>query len=179
MPFTLWKRGVLTGETDFGLAKLGGRRRAGVFHPTPAGMMVLPALTAMAPALFGLGHAMKRLPLSDEAIERDPDAALDAFERSPEGQKVLAAAEQIAELELRDENGKRVEFESILVTDLEELRTLGVGSKANSKGPKGGDPVRYLISVTLRKRRHLRAFRALGKRAPFRDVSGREAPPGA
>jgi hypothetical protein len=179
MPFTLWKRGILIGETDFGLAKLGGRRRAGVFHPTPAGMMVLPALTAMALALFGLGDAMKRLPLSDEAIERDPDAALDAFERSPEGQRVLAAAEQIAELELRDENGKRVEFASILVTDLEELRALGVVRKgASAKRPKGGDPVRYFISVTLSKR-HLRASGRLGQGAPFRDVAGREAPPGA
>jgi hypothetical protein len=178
MPFTLWKRGMLIGETDFGLAKLGGRRRAGVFHPTPSGMMMLPALTAMAPALFGLGDAMERLALSDEAIERDPEAALDAFESSPEGQKVLAAAEQIAELELHDENGERVEFESILITDFEEL-VEGVSKMAGAKGSNGGDPVRYLITVTLSKRRHLRAFRALGKRAPFRDVSGRESPPGA
>jgi hypothetical protein len=153
MPFTLWKRGVLIGETDFGLGKPNSRRRAGVLHPTPSGMIALPALAAMAPALFALGEAMPRLGLSDEVIERDGDAALEAFERSPEGQKVLAAAEQIAELELRDATGEPVAFDSILVTDLEELV---MASVASSGRHLKGDPVRYLVSVTLSKRRHLR-----------------------
>lgn len=155
MPFTLWQRGVLIGETDFGLGKLPGGRRAGVFHPAPSGMMVLPALTAMAPALFGLGEAMKQLPLSEEEIERDGDAAIEVFTRSPEGQRILAAAEQIAELELRDGSGKRVAFESILVSDLEELAAIGVVNRIVGKAKRGdgGDQVRYVISVTLSKRR--------------------------
>jgi hypothetical protein len=159
VPFTLWQRGVLIGETDFGLGKLPGGRRAGVFHPAPSGMMVLPALTAMAPALFGLGEAMKRLPLSEQEIERDGDAAFEAFTGSPEGQRVLAAAEQIAELELRDASGKQVEFESILVSDLQELSTIGVVNRLPDKAKPGDgqDPVRYVISVTLAKRRPMGA----------------------
>jgi hypothetical protein len=148
MPFTLWKRGILIGETDLEIAKPGDRRRAGVLHPTPAGMMALPALTAMAPALFALGESMSGLPLSDDAVERNGEAALEVFERSLEGRKVLAAAEQIAELELRDTDGKPVAFDSILVTDLEELVIASGISRA--KHPNG-DPVRYLISLTLSK----------------------------
>jgi hypothetical protein len=171
MPFTIWKRDALIGETDFGLGKPGGRRRAGVFHPTTLGMMVLPALTAMAPALFELGEAMKRLGLSEEAVEQDGDVVLETFERSPEGQRVLAAAEQIAELELRDANGKRVEFESILVTDLREVGTAGgVTREPSATHPAGGDPVRYLISVTLSKRQRSGAVDALGRSAPFKNV---------
>jgi hypothetical protein len=155
MSFSLWHRGTLIGETDFGLGRLPGGRRAGVFHPAPSGMTVLPALTAMAPALFGLGAAMDRLPLSDEDIERDTDAAIEAFARSPEGRRVLAAAEQIADLELRDASGKHIEFQSILVTDLQELAALGVAHRAaeETSGRGSRDPVRYVISVTLSERR--------------------------
>jgi hypothetical protein len=41
-------------------------------------------------------------------------------------QRILAAAEQIAELELRDASGKQLAFESILVSDLEKLAAIGV-----------------------------------------------------
>ncbi|MFN2567640.1 MAG: hypothetical protein ABR499_21810 [Gemmatimonadaceae bacterium] len=159
MRFTLWQRGRLIGETDFGLGRLPGGRRAGVFHPAPSGMTVLPALTAMAPALFGLDDAMKRLPLSDEEIERDTDAAIEAFSQSPEGQRVLAAAEEIADLELRDASGTPVAFESILVTDLHQLAAIGVVHRVvgEANGQDGRDPVRYVISVTLSKPRGSRA----------------------
>lgn len=154
MRYTLWQRGLLIGETDFGLGKLPGGSRAGVFHPAPSGMSLLPALTAMAPALLGLGEAMKRLPLSDAEIERDADAAFDALAGSAEGQRVLRAAEQLAELELRDPTGRPVGFESLLVSDLEELFAIG----ASVEGTDGlhrehGDPVRYVISANLSERR--------------------------
>jgi hypothetical protein len=169
MPFTVWKRGMLIGQTDLELGELGGRRRAGVFHPTPPGVIVLPALTVMAPALFRLGDAMKRLPLSEEEIERDGDAALEAFDRSPEGQAVLAAAEHIAELEVRDANGRDVTFESILISDLEDLGKMGIVRKgASAKRRTAGDPVRYLISLTLSANRGAR---------PAAEGSARTHPP--
>jgi hypothetical protein len=151
MRYTLWQRDVLIGETDFQLGRMPDGRRAGVFHPAPSGMSVLPALTAMAPALFGLGEAMGRLPLSDEAIDDDPEGALAAFEQSPEGRRLLAAAEQMAELELRDGGGRPIAFESILVTDLRELASLGVAHAAvGEPNRRQRDPVRYVISVTSR-----------------------------
>ena len=153
MRYTLWQRDVLIGETDFSLGRLPGGRRAGVFHPAPSGMSVLPALTAMAPALFALGEAIERLPLSEEEMERDPEGAVDAFERSPEGRRILAAAEQMADLELRDGSGHPIPFESILVTDLHEMASIGVehcvvGVADPDESPPPRDPVRYVISAT-------------------------------
>jgi hypothetical protein len=151
MRYTLWHRDVLVGETDFGLGMRGGSR-AGVFHPAPSGMAVLPALTAMAPALIGLGEMMERLPLLDEEIERDVDGAVEAITSSPEGQRMLRAAEQIAELELRDDNGKHVPFDSILVSDLQEMTAMGAQLRAQPpRGGEGLDPVRYVISATFSK----------------------------
>jgi hypothetical protein len=155
MAFTVWKRGVLIGRTDLKLGTLGGRRRAGVFHPTPDGLLVLPALTAMAPALFGLGEAMERLHLTEEAFEQDGDAALERFACSQEGKAVLAAAEHVSELEVRNGAGNPLAFESILITDLEQMGAMGLLTRA--RGLNNGDPVRYFISLTLCRRRRMRA----------------------
>lgn len=150
MRYTLWHRDTLIGETDFGLGGRSGSR-AGVLHPTPSGMAVLPALTAMAPALLAAGEAMKRLPVLDEEIERDGDAAIEAFTASPEGQRVLRAAEEMADLELRDPGGNPVALDSILVSDLQEMAAL----RATLRRGQGirGDPVRYVISATFTPRR--------------------------
>ena len=150
MRYTLWHRDTLVGETDFGLGNRGGSR-AGVLHPTPSGMAVLPALTAMAPALLSAGEAMQRLPLSDEDIERDADAAMEAFAASPEGQRVLRAAEEMADLELRDPSGKPVALDSLLVSDLQEMAALGATLRRGQS--LRGDPVRYVISATFSMRR--------------------------
>jgi hypothetical protein len=145
MRYTVWHGDVLIGETDFGLGRRGGSH-AGVLHPAPSGMAMLPTLTAMAPALLAIGEAMKSLPLSDEDIERDVDGAIDAFTSSPEGQRVLRAAEQMADLELRDDRGRSVRYDSILVSDLHEMTALGADLRA---GKPGGDPIRYIISATF------------------------------
>jgi hypothetical protein len=172
MAFTVWKRDVLIGRTDFKLATMGGRRRAGVFHPTPDGLLVLPALTAMAPALFGLGEAMERLDLTEEAFEQDGDAALERFATSREGQAVLAAAEHVSELEVRSATGNPLAFDSILITDLDQMGALGFISKA--RGLNNGDPVRYFISLTLSRRRRMHALLSA-----WREHGPSGPPPGA
>ena len=146
MRYTVWHRDVLIGETDFGLGKRGGSR-AGVFHPTLSGLSVLPALTAMAPALLAAGEAMQGLPVSEEDIERDPDGAIEAFTSSPEGQRVLRSAEHMADLELRDDGGRPVPVDSILVSDLREM--VALGAELRGSNPHAGDPVRYVISATF------------------------------
>lgn len=146
MRYTLWHRDTLIGETDFGFGQRAGSR-AGVLHPTSSGMAILPALTAMAPALLAAGEAMKRLPLSEEEIERDVDGAIEAFASSPEGRRVLRAAEHMADLELRDSTGRVIAFDSILVSDLQEMTALGASLRRDR--PASGDPVRYVISATF------------------------------
>src|SRR5919198_3548759 len=127
MPFTLWSRDLLIGETDFELGDRGGTRHIGVFRPAPSGMMLLPSITAMAPALFEFGLAAKRAGFSAEPEGDEADACLELLEQCGPGQRMLASAKRIAELELRDPDGRQIHFESILVSDLEELRSLELG----------------------------------------------------
>jgi len=153
MPYTLWSRGILVGVTDFALGDTHGRHLAGVFQPAETGMILLPALTAMAPALFDLNARMKHEHLSEADVERDPDRVLEVFERSPEGQRVIASAKEVEQLELRAPSGRVLEIESILVSDLTEMQRFGFRSTPISKRRKGrgqlSDPIRYLISATL------------------------------
>lgn len=159
MPYTLWARGILLGATDFALGEEHSRHLAGVFQPAASGMMLLPVLTAMGPALLDLKTLFKREHLSEDDVESDPDRVLEIFERSPEGQRVIASAKAIDQLELRAPNGRVLEIESILVSDLTEWSRFGIRPHERKKRKKGkktkkhcehqGDPIRYLISATL------------------------------
>jgi hypothetical protein len=156
MPYTLWSRGILVGATDFALGEQDSRHLAGVFQPAESGMMLLPAITAMAPALFELKTMMKREHVSEEDADNDPDRVLAIFEQSPEGQRIIASAKEIEQLELRAPNGRVIEIESILVSDLTELSRIGMSTRRLKRGKKGkkrgkhrNDPIRYLISATI------------------------------
>ena len=92
MPYTLWSRGICIGATDFALGDELGPHLAGVFQPTDSGIMFLPALTAMAPALLDLETLMRRENLTERDADDDPDRVLEIFEQSPEGQRVIAVA---------------------------------------------------------------------------------------
>ena len=153
MPYTLWSRGILIGATDFALGDQGSRHLAGVFQPAESGMMLLPALTAMAPALFDLNARMKAEHLSEKDAEEDPDRVFDVFVNSPEGQRVMASCKEIEKLELHAPDGEMVLFESILVSDLLEMKRFGFRTTPIERGRRKrkppADPIRYLISATL------------------------------
>jgi hypothetical protein len=153
MPYTLWSRGILVGVTDFALGDTHGRHLAGVFQPAETGMMLLPALTAMAPALFDLHARMKQEHLSEEEAQSNPDRVLEVFEHSPEGKRVIASATEVEQLQLRTPSGRVLEIESILVSDLLEMKRFGFRTTPIKRRKRGrrqrGDPIRYLISATL------------------------------
>ena len=107
MPYTLWSRGRLLGETDLGFIYRENGFRCGWLHPTELGERLLPDATGVAPALrteFMIG----------------PDATAHA--------DVLAAVdrEEALELELRGPNGQRIETESIGVIDTHYLLSIPV-----------------------------------------------------
>jgi len=114
-------------------------------------MMILPSLTAMAPALFDLRTMMRREHLSEDDAEKDPDRVLEIFERSPEGKRVIASAKEIDQLELRAPSGEVLDYESILVSDLLEMKRFGFRTTPAGRGrsKRRADPIRYLISATL------------------------------
>jgi len=156
MPYTLWSHGILVGVTDFALGNKDGRHLAGVFQPAETGMMLLPALTAMTPAPVDFHARMKHENLSAEDAQTDPDRVLEVFEQALEGQRVIASAKEIEKLELRAPSGRVLETESILLSDLVEMKRFGFRTTPIRTRKKGrdqlGDPIRYLISATLASR---------------------------
>ncbi|HKW49317.1 MAG TPA: hypothetical protein VJN70_17820 [Gemmatimonadaceae bacterium] len=153
MPYTLWSRGILIGATDFALGEHDGRHLAGVFQPAESGLMLLPALTAMAPALFDLNARIKAEHLTEEDVDEDPNRFLEVFENSPEGKRVIASCKEVERLELHAPDGELVVFESILVSDLLEMKRFGFRTtplrRGRRKRDQPADPIRYLISTTL------------------------------
>ncbi|HEX7942925.1 MAG TPA: hypothetical protein VF488_14025 [Gemmatimonadaceae bacterium] len=98
MPYTLWSRGRLLGETDLGFIYREDGLRCGWFHPTDLGDRLMPAATGVAPALR-----------TEWAI--GPDATTRA--------DVLSAVdhEDALELELRGPDGAVIATKSISIID--------------------------------------------------------------
>jgi len=161
--FTVWSRGRRLGETTFELQPT-GPKRAGIFHPTAVGIEVLPAITAMTPALFDFGALCKRAGF--DANDDDPakaSEALETFRESPEAKRLASAAREIADLVLLDAGGNLMLWSSILISDVDDIlrlaKTLGHDGRDGDDPPaetdeavdpaRGESPIRYMISVTL------------------------------
>lgn len=153
--FTVWSRGRQLGETTFELQPT-GRKRAGIFHPTAVGIEILPAITAMMPALFDFGALCKRAGFDTD--DDDPAKAREAlamFEHSPEGLRIAAAAREIADLVLLDDHDNLMLWDSILISDVDDI--LRVAKTLGHETPEADEPgdapreslIRYMISVTL------------------------------
>lgn len=141
----------MVGETEFEHPGPDPGQRLGVFQPTEHGFEVLPRLTGLLSAALGLKQAMERRGISHE--DADADAVIDLLENTAEGQKVVEHAKALDALELRDPDGHRVDFTSIAVSDLHELRQLSaelqlsentaIASGECDEGPQ------YVISATF------------------------------
>jgi hypothetical protein len=116
MPYTLWSRGRLLGETDLGFVYRENSFRCGWLHPNELGERLLPEAAGVAPAMrteFMIG----------------PDATAHA--------DVLAAVdrEEALELELRGPNGQRIETETIGVIDTHYLLSIPENDLTAYEGP--------------------------------------------
>jgi hypothetical protein len=150
--YTVWMYGQKIGETRFE-ALCAGRRRAGVFHPTEFGIAMLPGITDMFPALVAFRDMCERagVDVDDDRPETGRDA-FEAFKGTPEGKRVVAAARRIAEIEVREETGESIQWESLAISNLEELVALAAQRTPSRPEPPqrpNGDPVRFLISLTV------------------------------
>ena len=165
MPYSVWKNGEKIGDTRFELSPA-PRKRAGVFHPTSFGLTVLPGITAMAPALFDFGEMCKAQGVDVEDDRRETaDRVFNRFANTPEGRRVQAAANCIADLELRDAAGRTMQWESIMISDMTDVVELAGRLRRGAvdqleKLP--GDPIRFMISTTLADLSASRRANALG-----------------
>lgn len=142
MPYTLLLHGAVIGETDFEHKGQGPRQQAGIFRPSPSGLAALPQITGMFAASLAFMRVVERKRPSDQ------DTAMSLLESTPEGRELIEHAKVIEQLELRDPDGKRLEIESIAVSDLRELASLAASKLG--KATLGDVPAKYLISVTVR-----------------------------
>jgi hypothetical protein len=165
MTYSVWKHGEKIGETRFELSPA-PRKRAGVFHPTTFGLTVLPGITAMAPALFDFGAMCKArgVDVEDDRPET-AERVFDAFAHTPEAKRLQAAANCVADLELRDPVGRRIEWESIMISDMTAVVEM-VGRRRQGAADQlkmlPGDPIRFMISTTLADQSASRRANVLG-----------------
>ena len=165
MPYSVWKNGEKVGETRLELSPA-PRKRAGVFHPTPFGLTVLPGITAMVPALFDFGALCEAhgFDIEDDRPETG-ERAFETFANTPEGQRVQAAAGCIAELELRDPAGRAMRWESLMISDMTAIVELAGRRRPNAVDQLKtlpGDPIRFMISATLADKSSARRASVLG-----------------
>ena len=152
MPFTVWMRDQLIGETRFELHP-GPRRRGGSFHPTAFGLTVLPGIVDMFPALLAFGQMCRNegIDINDESPEAAA-TAMNSFGGSPEGKRVLACAKIISDLRMRDGGGRLVVWESIAISDSSLLAKIAAERSTDLRvdlPPNGAEIVKYLITMTI------------------------------
>ena len=152
MPYSVWKNGQKIGETRFELCP-GPRKRAGVFHPTAFGLSVLPGITAMGPALLDFGAMCRERGVDvDDNRPETAERAFDDFADTPQAARIRAAASCIADLEVRDGNGRTLGWDSIMISDMNEIAKLAERRRRGTPDQLSmlpGDPIRFMISTTL------------------------------
>ena len=152
MSYSVWLDGIRIGDTDLEL-RHGLGRRGGVFHPTEVGLTVLPGITAMGPALLDLGQLCRENGVNTKDGV-DIDRATEGVLGTDAGRRMLAAAEEISRLELHDDAGRIVRWESILISDMTDFVAIAAKQMPDAEEIPADElrasPVRYFISTTLR-----------------------------
>ena len=157
MPFTLWHRDQLIGETDFEgerditVPHHGERRHlAGIFRPTPYGRRLLPRLCGIMTAGFEFKEELLRRGVDPE--EAPPDLLEQLCATTPSGTYMLDLGRALTEIVLRDPSGVRLKIASIAFIDLAELATLSMKLGQNQTVDFDHVPTEvaeFLVSVTL------------------------------
>jgi hypothetical protein len=133
MPYTIWSRGRLLGESDLGFVQIFENVRFGWFRPSPEGEQLMHVLTGAGPALMKL-HKMMRNPLRQ--LMRGADGQSEGgFPRDIK--QTTAYADLVSliderealELELRGPDGKVIETDDIGIDDTEWKTSLASGKK--------------------------------------------------
>lgn len=163
MPYTLWSRARLLGESDLGFVQVWENVKFGWFHPSRVGETFMPVLTGTGPALMKLSRMMRN-PVR-EAI-RPPDDATECefprdIRRTSAYADLVSISDQLEalELELRDPDGRPVPVDDLAIDDTHWKMSL-VPRKIRRKidrmyGPEPWEPEtpplpRYQMQVRLR-----------------------------
>jgi len=153
MTYTFWHCGILIGESRMKREPGRPRHLSGSFDPTPYGLELFPRLTGILTSGRELKSYLDANGLSPDDMSREEIENI--FETIPAGQKVIDIGRTLSEVEMRDPDGRPLEFLSIGFSDLLEFKTL---AREMDRGKKREPPTlppgvpRYLVSATLSKK---------------------------
>jgi hypothetical protein len=123
MPYTLWSRGRLLGESDLGFVQIYSNMRMGWFHPSPEGEKLMSVLTGTGPALRKVGRLLGnpiRKAMRGTSDQADGGWPKDIRATTAYADLVSTVDElEAMELELRDGDGTRLETEHVGIDDVE------------------------------------------------------------
>lgn len=153
MPYTVWSRGRLLGETDLGFVQIYSNMRMGWFRPSAQGSPLMSVVTGTGPALHKVGRMMRN-PLR-AAMRRSEDN--DGGEWPRDIRSTTAYADLVSsidelealQLQLRDADGNVLETEHIGIDDTEFKRKLIPKKMRRELEPElwEENPDRYQIQV--------------------------------
>jgi len=136
VPYTVWSRGRLIGQTDLGFVPIIDRFRSGWFHPNAEGERSMPVIAAPLPAMRAYlhrdqkdesGHSLVRPELHGSTLFADLAEALQHL--------------QSLELELRREDGTVVPTTDIGIQDTHQLQELAAETGSESEAESDVDEI--------------------------------------
>jgi hypothetical protein len=157
MPYTLWSRGRLLGESDLGFVQVFEHVKFGWFTPSPLGERLLPVLTGVAPAAMKVGKMLRNgVREAMRGVEQADGYPADVRRTTAYADLVSLEDELAAmQLEIHDPGGSVMETEDIHIDDMVWKMSLASGTKRGRKrrpdiDPEDFDGPRYQIQVHLR-----------------------------
>lgn len=128
MPYTVWSRGRLIGESELAYRQAFPKLRVGDFQPSELGETLMPVMLGEGPALNALYEASIRLNEEGEAVDRAKDTGdwPAAVKRTTEFADAMSIHDEVESLalELHDSTGAVVATESIWFQDTHRLVAL-------------------------------------------------------
>jgi len=125
MPYTVWSRGRLIGESELAYARSLPGVRAGDFAPSELGDRLMPIITGVGPALSALHDVADEVRLLRPAADRPGDWP-EGVRQTTEYADAISLHDELAslELELRDPAGAVVKTDWIAIQDTHRLLAL-------------------------------------------------------
>jgi hypothetical protein len=161
MPYTVWSRGRLLGETELAHRPSLPGLRAGDFSPTEMGERLMPVMTGVGPALCALHELTEELKRRNPRVEVEEGGEwAPVVRRTTEYADAVSVTDELQSLnlELRDSTNVIVRTEWISVQDTQRLVAMAREDMEQAgEDPLDGDvlepwqpePPRYQIMVAL------------------------------
>jgi hypothetical protein len=156
MPYTLWSRGRLLGESDLGFVQVFEHVKFGWFKPSPVGEKLMPVLTGAAPAAMKVGRMMRNAVREAMRGSEQGEGYPADIRRTTAYADLVSIEDEVSALllEMRDPDGRVMDAEDIHIDDMIWKLSLAAkqekGRRKARLRPEDLEGPRYQIQVHLR-----------------------------